>query len=74
MFQFYQFDSKNQSTVKAGLNFESIKTLKIILPPLPLQNEFAQYVERVEASKAKIRELQGKVEYLKESLMQEYFG
>ena len=69
-----QFESKNQNTVKAGLNFNAIKELKIMLPPLQLQTQFAQYVETVESSKTKIKELQSRIEYLKASYMQEFFA
>ena len=37
----------------SGLNFEAIKNLKIIVPPLELQNKFAQIVEKVESQKQK---------------------
>jgi len=46
-----QFTAKNQSAVKAGLNFNAINSLKLIVPPLPLQNQFAAFVEEVDKSK-----------------------
>ena len=46
-----QFISKNQSAVKAGLNFDAIKSLKITLPPISLQNQFADFVTQVDKSK-----------------------
>ncbi len=39
-----QFIAKNQSAVKAGLNFNSIKSLKLMIPPMEKQNEFEQLV------------------------------
>ena len=48
-----QFKSKNQSAVKAGLNFEAIKSLKVLAPPIELQNQFADFVRAVDKSKLK---------------------
>ena len=39
-----QFESKNQSAVKAGLNFNSINSLRLLVPPLELQIQFAAFV------------------------------
>ena len=46
-----QFKSKNQSAVKAGLNFNSIKTLRLMVPPIELQNQFANFVTEVDKSR-----------------------
>lgn len=46
-----QFQSKNQAGVKAGLNFDSINSLSIHVPPLDLQNQFADFVAQVDKSK-----------------------
>ena len=46
-----QFTAKNQSAVKAGLNFNAINSLKLIAPPLSLQNQFADFVAEVDKSK-----------------------
>ena len=43
-----QFEKKNQSAVKAGLNFEAIQSLRFYLPPLALQREFAAFVAKVD--------------------------
>ena len=40
-----QFSVKNQNGVKAGLNFKAIKKLKILIPPLSLQNKFVNFVQ-----------------------------
>ncbi len=69
-----QFASKNQSAVKAGLNFNAINSLKLIVPPLSLQNDFAAFVERVDQQKQTIQQSLEKLELMKEALMQEYFG
>ena len=69
-----QFASKNQSAVKAGLNFNAINSLKLIVPPLSLQNDFAAFVERVDQQKQTIQQSLEKLELMKKALMQEYFG
>lgn len=46
-----QFISKNQSAVKAGLNFNSINTLRLTVPPLTSQQEFLRFVAQVDKSK-----------------------
>lgn len=50
-----QFEAKNQTGVKAGLNFNSIKSLQILVPPLDLQNQFADFVKQTDKSKYCIR-------------------
>ena len=47
-----QFISKNQSAVKAGLNFNSINTLKLLVPPKDIQQEFLSFVAQVDKSKS----------------------
>ena len=68
-----QFQSKNQSAVKAGLNFDSIKSLHLTVPPLTLQNAFVIFVEKIEKDKLIINRSLEKLETLKKALMQEYF-
>lgn len=46
-----QFEAKNMSAVKAGLNFDSIRSLRLIVPPLALQKEFTAFVSEVDKSK-----------------------
>ena len=50
-----QFISKNQSAVKAGLNFNSINTLKLLVPPKDIQQEFLSFVAQVDKSKSRKR-------------------
>ena len=69
-----QFEAKNMSAVKAGLNFDSIRSLKLIVPPLALQKEFSAFVAEVDKSKLAVKQSLEKLETLKKSLMQQYFG
>ena len=50
-----QFESKNQSAVKAGLNFNSINSLRLMVPPLEEQNAFVNFVEQVDKSKVAVQ-------------------
>lgn len=49
-----QFYAKNQNAVKAGLNFDAIKTFKIMVPPLEKQNEYISFTNCVNKSKVAI--------------------
>ena len=46
-----QFESKNQSAVKAGLNFNSINSLRLMVPPMDKQNAFVEFVKQTDKSK-----------------------
>ena len=69
-----QFQAKNQSAVKAGLNFNSINSLRLIVPPLNLQQQFAAFVAQTDQQKLTIQHSLAKLELLKKALMQKYFG
>nr|WP_317343266.1 restriction endonuclease subunit S [Blautia caecimuris] len=69
-----QFDSKNQNGVKAGLNFEAIKSLKILVPPLEMQETYLEFVKATDKLKVAIQKSLEKTQLLFDSLMQEYFG
>lgn len=69
-----QFEAKNQAGVKAGLNFDSIKSLKMLVPPLNLQTQFADFVKQVDKLKVAVQKALDEAQLLFDSLMQEYFG
>ena len=69
-----QFESKNQSAVKAGLNFNSINSLRLMVPPLEEQNAFVNFVEQVDKSKVSVQKALDEAQLLFDSLMQKYFG
>ena len=50
------------------------RSLSIELPPLELQNSFAAFVAEVDKSKLAVKQSLEKLETLKKSLMQQYFG
>ncbi len=47
-----QFDRLNREGVKAGLNFNDVKSIRLTNPPLYLQHHFAAIAESVEQHKA----------------------
>ena len=57
-----------------NFNLSMIKNISIPLPPLSLQNEFADFVDQVDKSQLAIQKSLEELETLKKSLMQEYFG
>ena len=69
-----QFEKKNQSAVKAGLNFEAIRSLRFYLPPLALQREFAAFVEKVDKLAFAARRRRDVAKQLYRAKIQEFFG
>ena len=51
-----------------------LERFKIALPPIQLQEQFAAFVSQVDKSKLSIQQSLEKLETLKQSLMQQYFG
>ncbi len=68
-----QFESKNQSAVKAGLNFNSINSLRLMIPPLDDQNAFVDFIKQTDKSKVVVQKALDEAQLLFDSLMQKYF-
>ena len=62
------------STNQIELSKEKFRQLKLPVPSLELQNEFAEFVEQTDKLKFEVKEALEQLEILKKSLMQEYFG
>ena len=56
------------------VNKEQLSGFVLPVPPIDLQNQFAVFVEQTDKSKMAIQQSLDKMELLKKSLMQEYFG
>ena len=69
-----QIANCSHAAAQAGLYTNMIKNLKIILPPIDIQNQFADFVAKVDKSKLAIQQSLDELETLKKSLMQQYFG
>ena len=52
-----QFQSKNQNGVKAGLNFNAINSLKLLVPPVNVQDEFLTFVAQTDKLKFEVEKL-----------------
>jgi type I restriction enzyme S subunit len=65
---------KNVRAVTAdNIEFSLIKNLKIPVPPVDLQIQFATIVTKIEGQKALVKKAIDETQYLFESLMSEYF-
>ena len=56
------------------LTIAKIKEIKVIVPPIDLQNQFADFVRQVDKSREAVKKSLEKTQQLYDSLMQEYFG
>ena len=56
------------------ISAKDIRSFAIMLPPVEIQEQFATFVEQTDKSKLVIQQSLNKLETLKKSLMQEYFG
>ena len=61
-------------TTFAELKIFALKKCKVFDVPLELQNQFANFVERVDQQKQSVQQSLEKLELMKKALMQEYFG
>ena len=59
---------------QANINAKELQDISVPLPPLSLQNEFADFVAQVDKSQLAIQKSLEELETLKKSLMQKYFG
>ena len=78
-FLFHPFVRRQQNvatkgSIMDGLNMEIIRNLRIPLPPIPLQQEFATIVERVEHLRGVQREALRQAEHLFASLLDRAFS
>ena len=57
-----------------GIRSKDLVKVCVPIPPIDLQNEFASFVEQTDKSKLAVQQSLEKLETLKKSLMQQYFG
>ena len=70
----YELQGKRNQSTQAYLKANHVEDLILPLPPMELQKQFAAFVEQTDKSKLPIQQSLDKLELLKKSLMQEYFG
>ena len=59
---------------QANINAQELQGIELYLPPIVLQREFVDFKTEVSRQKLTIQQSLDKLEMLKKSLMQEYFG
>ena len=69
-----QIEERVKGIAQKTLNLSEIRKIKIPVPPIELQNNFAAFVQQIDKSKVAVQKSLEKVETLYKSLMQEYFG
>ena len=69
-----QIDESVKGIAQKTLNLSEIRKLRLPLPSLSLQNQFAAFVERIDRQKQTVQQSLEKLELVKKALMQEYFG
>ncbi|MDD6753214.1 MAG: restriction endonuclease subunit S, partial [Prevotella sp.] len=58
----------------SNISKERLRNLEIIVPPIKLQNQFADFVVQTDKSKLTIQKSMDNLMELRDSLLQEYFG
>ena len=69
-----QIEEGTGGAAQQHFNVGKCNNLKVLLPPLEPQNQFAAFVERVDQQKQTVQQSLEKLELVKKALMQEYFG
>ena len=69
-----QIDEGVKGIAQKTLNLSEIRKIRLPLPPIDLQKQFAAFVEQTDKSKLEIQQSLDKLETLKKALMQQYFG
>ena len=66
---------KGQSgSASPHINVGDIKAFKMIMPPVEQQRQFSAFIKQADKSKLAVQQSLEKLETLKKSLMQQYFG
>ncbi len=71
---FLIFLGESNGATRQALTKEQIENFFVIVPPLELQNQFAEFVEQTEKIKVAINSSLDKLKTLKKALMQRFFG
>ena len=59
---------------QSNINAQELQNIKIYIPPIELQNKFAEFVKQIDKQKFEIENSLKEMQELYESLMEEYFG
>ena len=69
-----QIDERVKGIAQKTLNISEIRKLRLPVPPVDQQEQFAVFVAQTDKSKLAIQKSLEKLEILKKALMQKYFG
>ena len=69
-----QFDASLKGIGVPNLHLGEIKKTRILVPPMELQKEFAEFVKQVDKLKFEVQKSLEEAQILMNSLMQQYFG
>ena len=69
-----RLDAYVNKTAKKNIAAKDIVKIVTPVPPLPLQNDFAAFVQEIDKSKSTVQKRLNKLQTLQKSLMQKYFG
>ena len=70
----HQIELVSSGAIMAGINVTKLKQILVHIPPLKLQEQFVAFVEQTDKSKFDLNQSLERLEMLKKSLMQQYFG
>lgn len=59
---------------QSNINAQELQNIKIYIPPIKLQNKFAEFVKQIDKQKFEIQKSIEEIQKLQESLMNKYFG
>ncbi len=71
---FFNFERLNKAVTIPSLTKADLLEIKMPIPPMKLQQQFAAFVTQVDKSKLAVQKGLQELEILKKSLMQQYFG
>ena len=74
LMQYMKFNRFADYSGQPKITQKPLEMLNYIVPPINLQNQFAAFVEQTDKSKLAIKQSLEKLETLKKSLLQKYFG
>ena len=69
-----QIAAVSNGAVMAGINVTKLKSIVVHVPPIELQNQFADFVAITDKSKLAVQQSIETLQTLKAKLMQDYFG
>ena len=71
---FFDFETLNKAVTIPSLTKSDLLNIDMPVPPIDLQNQFAEFVEQTDKLKFEVKQSLDKLETMKKALMQQYFG